>query len=185
MKGLFLLALTICALTSYGQDKYNYVSFNKLTEVEGTEFVVARIENWGKMEGIKNRYLLFLNAQTGQTNQVDFPNEGYFEKIEQVKIDSLGINCLLVSAQTVDLDGKKGIDWNDPTQIIVLSTDGKQKVQLTDSMLFVRTWVVNKKTGTIIITGHYDTYNNGKYDKTDKNEIGIYDLKTLKLISKI
>ena len=63
MKGLFLLALTICALTSYGQDKYNYVSFNKLTEVEGTEFVVARIENWGKMEGIKNRYLLFLNAQ--------------------------------------------------------------------------------------------------------------------------
>ena len=185
MKGLFLLALTICALTSYGQDKYNYVSFNKLTEVEGTGFVIARIENWGKMEGIKNRYLLFINTQTGQTNQVDFSNEGYFEKIEQVKIDSLGINCLLVSAQTVDLNGKKGIDWNDPTQIIVLSTDGKQKVQLTDSKLFVRTWVVNKKTGTIVITGHYDTNNNGKYDKTDKNEIGIYDLKTLKLISKI
>ena len=185
MKGLLFLALTICALTSYGQDKYNYVSFNKLTEVEGTKFVVARIENWGKIEVIKNRYPLFLNAQTGQTNQVDFPNEGYFEKIEQVKIDSLGINCLLVSAQTVDLNGKKGIDWNDPTQIIVLSTDGKQKVQLTDSKLFVRTWVVNKKTGTIVITGHYDTNNNGKYDKTDKNEIGIYDLKTLKLISKI
>lgn len=50
---------------------------------------------------------------------------------------------------------------------------------------FVRTWMVNKKTGTIVITGHYDTNNNGKYDKTDKNEIGIYDLRTLMLISKI
>ena len=78
--------MTICALTSYGQDKCNYVIFNKLTEVEGTEFVIARIENWGKMEGIKNRYLLFINTQTGQTNQVNFPNEGYFEKIEQIPV---------------------------------------------------------------------------------------------------
>lgn len=83
------------------------------------------------------------------------------------------------------MDGKKGIDWNDPIQLIILSTDGKQIVQLTDSKLFVSTWVVNKKTGTIVITGHYDTNNNGKYDMTDKNEIGIYDLKTLKLVIKI
>ena len=185
MKKILLIFLTSFALTTYGQDKYNYVSFNKLTEVEGTEFVIARIENWEKMEGLKNRYLLFIDTKNGQTTQVDFPNEGYFQKVEQLKIDSLGINCLLVSAQTVDLDGKKGIDWNDPTQIIVLSPDGKQKTQLTDSKLFVSTWIVNNETGTIVITGHYDTNNNGKHDKTDKNEIGIYDLKTLKLISKI
>jgi hypothetical protein len=185
MKYLLLTILVSLTLTTYGQDKYNYISFNKLTEVEGTQFVIARIENWGKMEGLKNRYLLFIDTKNGQTNQLDFPNEGYFEKIEQVKIDSLEINCLIVSAQTVDLDGKKGIDWNDPTQIIVISTDGKQKTQLTDSKLFVRTWIVNKETGTIVITGHYDTNNNGKYDKTDKNQIEIYELKTLKLISKI
>ncbi len=185
MKNLLFIILTTIAFTAYGQDKYNYVSFNKLTDVEGTQFVIARIENWGKMEGLKNRYLLFIDTKNGQTYQVDFPNEGYFQKIEQVKLDSLGINCLLVSAQTIDLDRKKGIDWNDPTQIIVLSTDGKQKTQLTDSKLFVSTWIVNKQTGTIVITGHYDTNNNGKHDKTDKNEIGIYDLKTLKLISKI
>ncbi len=186
MRLFILFYLTFLTLQeAFGQDKYNYIQFNKFTEVEGTEFVIARIENYGKTEGLKNRYLLFINSATGKTNQVDFPNEGYFEKIEQIKLDSLGINCLIVSAQMVDLDGKKGIDWNDPTQIIVLSIDGNQKVQLTDSKLFVRTWVVNKKTGIIIITGHYDTNNNGKYDKTDKNEIGIYDLKTLKLINKI
>lgn len=185
MKHILLIILTTFSLTTYGQDKYNYVSFNKLTEVEGTGYVIARIENWGKMEGLKSRYLLFIDTKNGQTNQVDFPNEGYFQKVEQIKIDSLGINCLLVSAQTVDLDGKKGIDWDDPIQIIVLSTDGKQKTQLTDSKLFVSTWVINKTTGIIIIAGHYDTNNNGKHDKTDKNEIGIYDLKTLKLINKI
>jgi hypothetical protein len=185
MKQIISFALTLLSLQAIGQDKYNFTHFNKLTEVEGSEYVIARIEHYGKMEGLKNRYLLFINSATGIASQVDFPNDGYFEKIEQVKLDSLGINCLLVSAQTVDLDGKKGIDWNDPYQIIVLSTDGKQKVQLTDSKLFVRTWVVNKKTGTIVITGHYDTNNNGKYEKTDKNEIGIYDLKTMKLINKI
>lgn len=185
MKGLLIAALIFQTLTSYGQDKYNYTQFNKLTEIIGTDYVIATVENWGKMSGIKNRYLLFIDTKTGQTNQVDFPNDGYIGKVEQVKIDELGINKIIVSAQTVDLDGKKGIDWNDPTQIIVLSTDGKEKTQLTDSKLFVRTWVVNQKTGTIVITGHYDTNNNGKYDKTDKNEIGIYDLKTMRLISKI
>ena len=185
MKNILLIIVTTFALTTYGQDKYNYVNFNKLTEVEGTEYVIATVENWGKMDGLKSRYLLFIDTKTGQTNQVDFPNEGYFEKIEQVKIDSLGINKIIISAQTVDLDGKKGIDWNDPKQIIILSTDGKVRNQLTDSKLFVKTWTINKQTGTIIITGHYDTNNNGKYDKTDKNEIGIYDLKTLKLIRKV
>lgn len=185
MKRLIIFILTVVTLNLYGQDKYNYTHFNKLTEIEGTEFVIATIENWGKMEGVKNVYLLFIDTKTGQTHQVDFSSQGYFEKIEQVKIDELGINKIIISAQTVDLDGKKGIDWNDPKQIIILSTDGKERTQLTDSKLFVRTWVVNKKTGTIVITGHCDTNNNGKYDRTDKNEIGIYDLRTLKLISKI
>ncbi len=185
MKRIFIFILTTIALTTYGQDKYNYVHFNKLTEVIGTDYVIATIEYWGKIDGVKSRYLLFIDTKTGQTNQVDFPNKGYFEKIEQVKIDELGINKIIVTAQTVDLNGKKGIDWNDPKQIIILSSDGKERTQLTDSKLFVRTWVVNKNTGTIIITGHYDTNNNGKYDKTDKNEIGIYDLQSLKLISKI
>lgn len=185
MKHLLILALTFLTMNAYGQDKYNYTHFNKLIEIEGTNFVIATIENWGKMDGLKNRFLLFIDTKTGQANQVDFPNEGYLEKIEQVKIDDLGINKIIVSAQTVDLDGKKGIDRNDPKQIIILSTDGKERKQLTDSKLFVRTWVINKNSGTIVITGHYDTNKNGQYDKTDKNEIGIYDLKTLKLISKI
>jgi len=185
MKPFIIFILTILTLSSYGQDKYNYVHFNKLTEVAGTEFAIASIENLGKMYTTKSMYLLFINAKTGETNQVDFPRDASIEKLEQVKLDSLGINLIVVSARTVDLDGKSGIEWSDPTQIIIISTDGKQKNQLTDDKFFVRTWIVNRLTGTILVTGHYDTNNNNKYDKTDRNEIHIYDLKTLKLISKI
>jgi hypothetical protein len=133
----------------------------------------------------KSMYLLFVNTKTGETNQVDFPNDAGIEKVEQIKIDSLDINVIVVSARTVDLDGKNGIDWNDPTQIIVLSPAGREKTQLTDNKFFVRTWIVNMLSGTIVVTGHYDTNNNNKYDKTDKNEIHVYDMKTLKLINKI
>lgn len=185
MKKLLTIIFATLTLTSFGQDKYNYVHFNKLTEVVGTEYVIASIENWGKSFGTNSRYLLFINTKTGQTKQVDFPNDGYIEKVEQVKIDSLGINKIIVSAQTVDLNGKSGIDWEDPKQIIILAIDGQEKTQLTDNKFFSRTWMVNKQTGTIVVTGHYDTNNNNKYDKTDKNEIHIYDLRTLKLISKI
>ena len=185
LKLLTLIAPIFLSLHSFGQDKYNYTHFNKLIEVEGTDYVIASIENRGKLDDTKSRYILFIDTQTGQTNQVDFPNDGYLEEIEQVKIDELNINQIIVCAKTVDLNGKKGIDWNDPKQIIMLSPDGSKRTQLTDDKLFVRTWVINKKTGTVVITGHYDTNNNGKYDKTDKNEIGIYDLKTLKILHKI
>ena len=121
----------------------------------------------------------------GKTKQIDFPKDAYIAEIEQIKIDSLGINLILVAAKTVNLDNNKGIDWNDPEQIIILSTNGQERTQLTDDKYFVRTWIINRLTGGIVITGYYDTNNNGKYDKTDKNEILIYDLKTLKLISKI
>lgn len=91
----------------------------------------------------------------------------------------------MVTARTVNLDNDKSIDWGDPTQIIILSTDGQEKVQLTEDSFFVRTWLINRRTGTIVIAGHTDTNNNGKYDKTDKSEVLLYDLKTLKLISRI
>ena len=185
MKQVLVIVLTILTLTVYGQDKYNYVHFNKLTEVAGTEYVIAHIEDRGKMFETNNRYLLFINTESGETKQVDFPKDVIIRDIEQIKIDSLGINFVVIAAKTVNLSGGKSIDWNDPTQIIILSTDGKEKTQLTESKFFVRTWAVNKLTGTIVVTGHYDTNNNGKYDKTDKNEIHIYDLKNLKLIGKI
>jgi hypothetical protein len=33
----------------------------------------------------------------------------------------------LISAHTVNLDNSKTIDWSDPTQIFILSTDGQEK----------------------------------------------------------
>ena len=79
----------------YGQDKYNYVHFDKLTEIEGTEYVIASIENRGKILETKSKYLLFINTKTGETKQVDFSNDAEIRKIEQIKIDSLKINLVI------------------------------------------------------------------------------------------
>ena len=185
MKQLFAITFFLLSGLLLGQDKYNYVHFDKLTEIEGTEYVIATIENRGKMVETKEKYLLFINTTNGETKQIDFHREAYIGEIKQIKIDSLEINVIVLSARTIDLNQKKGIDWEDPTQIIILSTDGKEKTQLTEDKFFVRTWTVNKESGAIVVTGHYDTNGNNKYDKTDKNEILIYDLKTLKLVTRI
>lgn len=185
MKHLILIPLLTFCLVSFSQNKYDFITYDKLTSVEGTDYVIANVDNWGKMYKLKNNYFLFINTRTGQLKQVDFPNRSYVATMDQLKIDSLGINCLLFTAKTVDLDEKRGIDWNDPTQIIIISPDGNTIKQLTDSKLFVSKWVVNRTTGTITVTGYYDSNNNGKYDKTDKTEIGIYDLRSLKLLHQL
>ena len=42
-----------------------------------------------------------------------------------------------------------------------------------------------EKTGIRTITGYDDSNSNGKYDKTDKKQILIFELKSLKLKTKI
>jgi hypothetical protein len=185
MKKTLFFLLTLSFVNAFAQDKHNYVHFNKLTEVPGTEYVIASLENWGKMLQTHSEYLVFINTKTTEKTQVDFPLDSDIIDVQQVKIDSLGIHFILVNARTIDLDLKNGIDWNDPSQLYLISIDGKEKKQLTENDLFVRTWVVNRTTGTIVITGHVDSNKNNKYDKTDKNLIYIYDLKTGKLLGKI
>lgn len=185
MKKLLILVSTTLTLTIFGQDKYNYIQYNKLTELKGTEFVIASVENFGKGFFSKGEHLLFINTKNGQTKKTDFPSDAQVYRVEQIKIDSLKINSVLVAAKTINLNGDKGIGWKDPEQIFIYSPDGQKLSQLTDNKFFSRTWTVNNTTGTIVITGHFDTNNNGEYDKTDKNEILIFDLVTYKFISKI
>lgn len=66
----------------------------------------------------------------------------------------------------------------------MLSTDGREKIELTADNFFVSNWVVNSYAGTVTIVGFIDANANGKYDREDKNDILLFDLKTLKPISK-
>lgn len=175
----------VTSLPVLGQSKYDYIHFNQLTEVKGTTYVIASIDSRSKIETAKNKYLLFIDTQKGSTTQVNFPEDGYMDQIKQVKIDRFEINKIIVAAKTIDLDNKGGISWSDPKQIFILSVDGQSKIQLTEDSFFTRTWTVNQQTGMIVITGHYDSNENGKYDKTDKNQILIFDLNTLKLHQRI
>ena len=192
MKTLLTTILIILTLNVYGQNKHNHIQINNLAEVAGTEYVIASINNMNKFYDIKDFYLLFINTKSGEANQVDFPKDAAIGQMEQIKIDNLGINVIIASARTIDLYGKKGIGWDDPTQLIVLSPDGKNKTQLTDSDFSVKNWSVNYLTGTIVVAGHHGENSNkfskmssNKNNSEEKNEIHIYSLKTLKQISKV
>ena len=75
MKHILLFILTLLTTSTFGQDKYNYVHFNKLMEVTGTEFVIASLDNRGKDFEANNKYLLFINTKTFESKQVDFPGD--------------------------------------------------------------------------------------------------------------
>lgn len=184
MKSTITVLLTTLCFVGFGQSRLFYPG-NKVIEVTGTEYVIASVENSGKLSSQKEKYLLFINTRTGEEKRVDFPADGYIENVESVKIDHLGINKVVVLAKAVDLNKKRGIDWYDPKQIFIISPDGKELVQLTNDDFFAKSWGINQQTGTIIITGDRDTNKNNKYDKDDKSEVLIFDLKTLKSLNKI
>ena len=177
---LFALYTTLAV----AQDKVNYMAYNKITELKGTNYVIASIENRTKMF-VESRFLLFINTVTGESRQVDFPRDAFIQSVEQLKLDSLGINKVIVSANTVNLDGDKFIDYNDPKQVIILSPDGSERTQVTEDRFFASSWMINRQTGTIVITGYYDSNGNGKYDKTDQGQIILYSLKTMSVIKKL
>ena len=185
MKIKLFIYLTLLSTIAFGQDKGSSISYNKLIDLKGTNFIVATVENYKKMFSVESYNLLFINVISGDTNQFVFQKGTYISEVEQIKIDSLQINKVVFTANTIDLDKNNSIDWKDPRQVFVCSVDGTEKKQITEDKFFTRTWIVNSKTGNLIITGKYDSNGNGKDDTSDKSEILVYDLKTMSLIKKI
>lgn len=184
MQKILLPALLLCSLASRAQDKSHQLHFNRLTAVEGTPFVIATMSTTGKMGMPESCSLSFIDTRNGTQQPVEISKGGHLDEIQQVKIDSLGINIIIVSARAVDADQKNGIDRNDSKQLLAISVDGKNKLMLTDSNLFVSAWIIHRHTGTITITGFYDSDQNGRRDAKDKGAILVYNLKDLTLVRK-
>ena len=171
---IFILA----SLLTYAQSKGVNVHYNKLISVKGTEYCIATVENRTKVSTV-NSFLLFINSATGENKSIGFPEGANIQSVQQIKLDTLSINKILIIAGIVDLDGKDGIDWGDPKQILICSPDGSDLKQMTDSSYYINTWMINENTGTLIVAGYYDTNNNRRNDKDDKSEVVLIDLKTV------
>ena len=164
-----------------GQIEYNGVKYNKLIPVYGTNYVIATFKDSG-LKAVANNRLLFINTATNQKRKIDFPKIVYIKSIEQVKIDSLGINKIILATWT-GYEKDKRIDLRErQTRILILSTDGQEITPITNDSLFVTGWAINSLNGIISIKGFYDTNKNQKKDKADKSEDLLFDLTTLKMI---
>ena len=186
MKIFLLFLLTVVAIGANAQDKSGPVIYHNLIPVEGTEFVIAsEAPQFKAAEEPDQKALLFINTVTGETTRVNFQKEALLGKMEQVRLDSLGINMMLLSARTVNANNNKSIDYNDPQQLIAISPDGRKKVQITEDRFFVVSYAINKKNGVLVVTGFSDINKNGKRDAPDKGEILLYDMKGLVLVKRI
>lgn len=183
MKFIPIIAFTFITTNSFAQDKMNYEHYNRITEIPGTDYVYATAEHMGKKSSGAD-FLMFVNTRTGETRKVDFPNGSEIHEIKQLKYDSIGLHKLMLIGKTVDLNDKAGISYSDPRQIIIVSTDGKEKTVITEDGYYVRHWYISPVHGTITVLGYYDSNSNGRLDKSDKSETLVYDLKKMKLLSK-
>jgi hypothetical protein len=171
---LFLIVSLIFVFANAQTKKVSY-EYNRFLSIKGTEYSVATVEGWSKFKRVKSN-LLFINTETGETKQIDFPDDANLRTITQIKIDSLNINVILILANTIDWNGKKGIEWDDPKQIFISSPSGNEMQQLTDDNYFVNAWNINEFTGTLIVSGYFDTNKNNKKDTNEENSILLYDL---------
>lgn len=183
MKNIFTAALLLLAGTAAAQSKMDFEHYNKITEIAGTDYVYATAEHLGKMSN-NSDFLMFINTRTGETRRVEFPKNATISDIKHLRYDSIGVNRLMVVGRTVDLNDKGGINYSDPRQIIILSTDGKEKTYITEDGYYVRHYYVSPAHGTITVLGYYDSNENGRHDRSDKSETLVYDLKKMKLLSK-
>jgi hypothetical protein len=144
--------------------------------------MVAMVDNYSKMYSNSGSEILIINTLTGEKRKIELPEGSKVGKLEQLHVDSLGINKLLLTARTINVDGNKGIDWQDPTQIFILSPDGKDIVQITDNRFYDGVWALNERTGTILIAGRQDSNNNARLDNEDESELFVFDLRKMKRI---
>lgn len=181
---LMLLSITL-TIGVNAQTKAVYKPYNSIVELKGTSYVIATKNNWNKFSAPDEKSMLFINTLNGDTNRVQLSASGYYTEFKQIKLDSLDINLVIATDRTVDLNNKSGINWDDPEQLFAISTDGKVKTQLTENGFFVNTWTVNSQTGYLVVSGYLELNNNNKFDHVEKNELLIFDLKTLKLLRRI
>ncbi|KAA6349179.1 hypothetical protein EZS27_003381 [termite gut metagenome] len=177
---ILFLIVSLTFVSANAQTKKISYEYNRFLSIKGTEYSVATVESWSKFKRIKSN-LLFINTKTGETKQIDFPDDANLRTITQIKLDSLNINVVLIVANTIDWNDKKGIEWNDPMQIFISSPSGNEMQQLTENNYSVNTWSINEFTGTLIVSGYFDTNKNNKKDTNEENAILLYDLTTLKL----
>ncbi len=185
MKHILIFLLSTLALGVNAQTKAVYRPYNTIVELKGTSYVIATKNNWNKFSTQYENTMLFINTLNGDTNRVQLSASVFYAEFKQIKLDSLDINLVIATDRTVDLNNKNGISWDDPEQLFAISTDGKVKTQLTENGFFVNTWTVNSQTGYLVVSGYLELNNNNKFDNTERNELLIFDLKTLKLVRRI
>ncbi len=61
--------------------------YSKFLNLSGTEYVIAIVDHWSKMEKLANS-MVFINTSTGESNTVNFPDEILLKTVEHIHLDT-------------------------------------------------------------------------------------------------
>ena len=184
MRTLLLLVSLSCVVLANAQEKREHISYNKLIEVDGTDYVIATFQNQSK-KGVLGRHILFVNTKSGASRQFDLEDNQYLQDIEHIRLDSVGVNKIVAVIGISRTENLKGTMFSPWRKIVVFSPDGGDALGLEGRTHFASSWLTNSKTGSLVVTGFIDSNENHTPDYDDKNEVRIYDLKNMKIIAKI
>ncbi|NMH27137.1 hypothetical protein [Flavobacterium silvaticum] len=144
-------------------------------EISGTEFVAIPYfdtEKTGDSEsGIK-----FINTATGEIKQAILPKDNHVARLEHVKIESLGIDKIVVIIQN---EGKSVIvKGTRQSQLSVYSVNGTLEKNIILDAEVGRDLIVNNVTGRLVLI----SFKGSKFAPEHKQEEIIYDLRTNSII---
>ena len=183
MKKLVSFVTMLGCMAAGAQEKTTYSEYEKLIDIKGTAYVIATAAAYEK-GNTTGKFILFIDTNTGTSQRVDFPETFTAKALQQIKIDSLGVNLILIRTR-LDVERKLNKDWTDPSQLVLFSPSGKQRTVVTGERFITNVWEVKPETGKLVIAGYQDNNSNGRYDRGDKEEILIYDLVQMKHVSRL
>lgn len=180
MKLKCFILLFIAALTLNAQEKKESLNLNKLIELENTGYVIATANHHSKLES-SNAILFFVNTCTGSVNELAIPPDYVVTEIEHIRIDSLGINKVLILLQK-RLEGNT-FKFQILNKLLVSSIDGMEITDLTPEPIWIGSRNLNRSSGIMTFLCNKNDRKKGK-DKPEmlKDKICLYNLKEMKYI---
>lgn len=147
-KGIIFFSIFLIPYLALGQITKEFISFGKLTEIEGTEYVLLASRENKKIAADINS-ITFINTVTEEHTILNFPSGVFITSLKQIKIDDLGIHKLLIVIR--DQNERKSFFKFDPCRLLISSVDGKIIQEITEPGFHVDDWVMNNTTGILTV----------------------------------
>jgi hypothetical protein len=146
---------------SANAQKSDALYLNDLQTIDNTSFVVSVSQNHSKLGDERSSKLVFINTETGITNEVEFPKDSNVHKVfTTVTSKYLNTDFILVEAsRRVEKTLPKAN--NVSRELFLIKLDTFKVVKLSTANFSLISWVINNNTNTLVVLERENGFRNG------------------------